>query len=106
DGAELAWAIEAPLTSPPEGGPARYSGVWVADADGANAREVLSNRDRPEVGQVRLFGWSEHGMILLFNPGFSASIPNDGLPIGLLPAAANEPRRVDGLVVIAHEELL
>jgi Tol biopolymer transport system component len=94
-GTNLAYVLDAPLTSPGGSLQPRYSGLWLVNASGGGARELLNNQDYPEAGQIGVFDWHEDTLLLLFNPMFSASIPNDGLPLHALSLAGGAPRRLN-----------
>ncbi|MPZ50528.1 MAG: hypothetical protein GEU75_14730 [Dehalococcoidia bacterium] len=111
NGDSLAYILDAQLVQPrvqdqPVPGP-RYSGLWVVDADGSDAHELLNNQTYVEAGQISVYDWAtDDELLLTFNPFFSGSILADGLPLYTISTAGGDPEQVLSGSMLPREELL
>jgi Tol biopolymer transport system component len=92
DGRWLAYTLVQP--QPRAGGPARRAGIWRIGVDGVGERRlldagvetVLPILARPLPKGSRLLFWSD--------PGYSASLLADGVPLSMLPSQGGRARRL------------
>ena len=92
DRTKLAYAVNEPFDG--TGVPAqRLSGLWVADADGANARSILESDGSAHGGAVTVVGWTPDGERILFSValGFSASLAADGVQFYAIQPSGGSP---------------
>ena len=72
--------------------PDRYDSVWRVRADGGEAVELLDG-GRPSDREFLIAGWSSDSntILLWINPGYSASLLADGVPLYALPVEGGTP---------------
>jgi TolB protein len=98
DGQWLAYTTAGTASSPARQGtppPTQRAGLWLARADGSDARSLLGG-DSPEVGGLLLAGWSPDGAHVLVwaVPAGSASIAADGVPLEAIAVSGGPPSRI------------
>ncbi len=72
-----------------------YSGIWVAESDWRNVREVHTTGIPPQ-DDLAVFGWSLDSKAILFtrDPGFGISSTADGIPLEAVSIKGDKPREI------------